>query len=97
MDWIEPVDKQTFEKEAAARQKKGIVTEPRTRTVWVELPYTLGFCEVPSHDEVIKTLDATAREYRDKYPTRWVIDINGVMVCRDCFLVGADKDGDDDD
>ena len=93
MDWIEPIGKEQFQKEAATRKTKELVTEPRTRTVWVELPYTLGFCEVPAHDEVIKTLDPSAQAYRDKYPTRWVIDIDGVKVCRDCFMAEADKDG----
>jgi hypothetical protein len=92
MDWMESIDKATFDREAAPRNKKVVTFEPRTRTTWVELPYSLGFCEVPAHDEVMKTLTPEQKVYRDKYPTRWVIDINGVKVCRDCFLAEADKD-----
>lgn len=93
MDWIEPVSSEEFKREATApRKSKSIVTEPRTRTVWVDLPYSLGFCTVPAHEEVMKTIEGEAKVYRDKYPTRWVIRIGEVDVCRDCFLVGADKD-----
>lgn len=93
MDWIESVERDEFKREATPiRKSKSLKTEPRTRTVWVELPYSFGFCEVPAHEEVQKLLNPSQLEYRQKYPTRWVIDINGVMVCRDCFLAEADKE-----
>lgn len=93
MDWIEAVDPAEFKREATpARRSKELKFEPRTRTTWVDLPYSLGFCEVPAHEEVMKTLNPGQLEYRDKYPTRWVIEINGVKVCRDCFLAEADKE-----
>lgn len=94
MDWIESVGRDEFKREATApRKSKTLQTEPRTRTVWVELPYSLGFCTVPAHEEVQKTLNPGQLEYRQKYPTRWIIRIGELDVCRDCFLAGADKDG----
>jgi hypothetical protein len=95
MDWIESISPDEFKREAAApRKSKTLTTEPRTRTVWVDLPYSLGFCTVPAHDEVMKTITSeVAKTYRDKYPTRWIIRIGELDVCRDCFLAGADKDG----
>lgn len=93
MDWIESVSPEEFKRETTTvRKKKTVATEPRTRTVWVELDYSLGFCTVPAHEEVQKLLNPGQLEYRQKYPTRWVIEINGIMVCRDCFLAEADKD-----
>jgi len=94
MDWIESVGREEFKREAASTQRKSkaLTTEPRTRTVWVELPYSLGFCTVPAHDEVMKLLTPNQKVYRDKYPTRWIIRIGELDVCRDCFLAGADKD-----
>ena len=93
MDWIESISSEEFKREAVTpRKSKSLATEPRTRTVWVDLPYTLGFCTVPAHDEVQKLLSPEEKEYRQKYPTRWIIRIGELDVCRDCFLVGADKD-----
>ena len=93
MDWIESVSSEEFKRESVKpRKSKSVVTEPRTRTVWVELPYSLGFCTVPAHDEVMKTITGEGKVYRDKYPTRWIIRIGELDVCRDCFMLGADKD-----
>lgn len=93
MDWIESVSRDEFRREATqVRKTKTVTTEPRTRTVWVDLDYSLGFCTVPSHHEVMQTLTPGQMVYRDKYPTRWVIRIGELDVCRDCFLAEADKD-----
>lgn len=68
-----------------------VVTEPRIQTVWFTLDTHLGFCTVPAHEEIQKMLDPEAKEYRQVFPTRMVYEINGMMVCRDCFVHGADK------
>jgi len=90
---IEPMTAEEFRKAQIPRTGKTIATEPRTRTVWFTLPTTQGFCTVPDHLEVQKTLDPTKKEYRDKYPVRHVFEIReGLFVCRDCFLAEADRD-----
>lgn len=84
-----------FRKETitAASSRKQLRTEPRLQTIWFALPSHQGFCTVPDHDEVQKMLKPEQLPYRDKYPTRYVYEISpGLFVCRDCFLMGADKD-----
>ena len=93
MDWIESVSRDEFVRENVARKSKEVATEPRTLTVWTGLPYSMGFCTVPGHEDVQRTLNPEQLEYRQKYPTRWVIRIGEYDVCRDCFMAEADKDG----
>ena len=86
-------DKDETEQPKKRRARK-VVTEPRTLTIWYDTVklQSMGFCTVPDHDEVQMTLDPEKKAYRQKYPTRMVLDIDGVKVCRDCFIAEADKD-----
>jgi len=67
-------------------------TNDRTLTGWWKLPSYQGFCTVPSHDEVIQALKPEAQVYRSEYPVRYVFEIEEFQVCRDCYIVEADKD-----
>jgi len=78
--------------EARTQSSKELVTEPRNFTTWHALPTRLGFCTVPDHDEIQKMLSDEAKEYRQSYPTRWIVRLGEYEVCRDCFLRGADKE-----
>lgn len=88
------IDTATYEaaqrKSSSARKSK-VNLDERNYTTWYALPHTMGFCTVPRHDEIINSLSETKQEYRQKYPTRMVYEINGMMVCRDCFMTEADK------
>lgn len=66
----------------------------RTQTVWFTLPSRLGACTVPSHDHVVgKITDPIKKAYREAYGhnLRMVYTIGEYDVCRDCFLMEADK------
>lgn len=69
-------------------------TSIRTNTNWHRLPHIMGFCTVPSHDEVQKLImeaSEEAREYREqRYPSRMTYFIDPYHVCRDCFVAEAD-------
>lgn len=66
-------------------------TDDRTKTGWYKLPHTMGYCTVPSHDEVQKALKPEAKAYRQRYPVRMVFQIGEYTVCRDCYLARADE------
>ena len=74
-------------------------TDIRTQTNWFKLPTHTGFCTVPMHAEVQAVIneDPIAENYRQKYPSRQVFEIGEYMVCRDCFVVEADKESVTDD
>lgn len=93
---IEPMSAEEFRKAQLPRATKTISLEPRTRVTWFTLPTSNGFCTMRDHDEIIRMIsaDPEKKEYRDKYPVRHVYELSdGVFICRDCFLQGADKDG----
>src|SRR5262245_37168731 len=91
---FEVIDTATYEaaqrKTSGARKSK-VDLSIRNYNTWYSLQHTMGFCTVPTHDEVIQALSEEQQGYRQKYPVRMVYEINGVHVCRDCFLVGADQ------
>lgn len=91
MPLFEVVSEEEFTR--TAPRTKGYTTEPRTLTVWYTLPHSFGFCTVPRHEEVQEKLEPDQKEYRQRYPTRLTFPIGEYMVCRDCFIVEADKDG----
>lgn len=66
----------------------------RTQTGWHKLPHIMGFCTVPTHDELQKLICETsdeAREYREQmYPNRMTYLIDPYHVCRDCYVAQAD-------
>jgi hypothetical protein len=68
----------------------------RTNTNWHKLPHIMGFCTVPTHDELQKVISEAseeAREYREqRYPSRMTYFIDPYHVCRDCFVAEADID-----
>jgi len=72
-------------------------TDIRTQTNWFKFPTHMGFCTVPMHAEVQRAIYGEAREYRQQYPSRMVFTIDEFDVCRDCFLVEADKESVTDD
>lgn len=87
---FEIISEQEFHKPTP--RKRGHKTEPRTLTTWYALaPHTMGFCTVPAHDSVQELLNPGEKEYRQMYPTRMTFEIDGLMVCRDCFMHEADK------
>lgn len=65
-------------------------TDDRTKTGWYKLPHSMGFCTVPSHDLVMETIKPEGKVYRQRYPSRMVIQIGDYLVCRDCYLAEAD-------
>lgn len=73
------------------KSTKEHATEPRTFITWYKLPHRMGMCEVPEHDEIIKALNPTQQEYRQRYPVRMVFPINSIPTCRDCFMEGFPK------
>ena len=95
---IEPMSAEEFRKAQLPRASKTVVLEPRTRTVWFALPTAMGFCTMEAHTDIMRMIsaDPEKKEYRDKYPVRHVYELSdGVFICRDCFLKGADKDDKD--
>jgi len=90
---FEIIDAETFHKGQAKTSKgKTLKTEPRMLTTWYDLPTTFGFCTVPMHDEIQKSLSPEKKEYRQVYPSRLVYKIGEYQVCRDCFMAKADKE-----
>ncbi len=75
------------------RTKVDPATLPRTLTNWLSLATHQDFCTCPSHEEVQRMInqDPEKQEYRQRYPTRYVIEIGDMMVCRDCWMAEADK------
>lgn len=92
---FEVIDAQTYEaaqrSTSGGRKTKAAKLDERTYTTWYSLVHTMGFCTVPAHDEVIRSLNPEQQEYRQQYPVRMVYEINNLMVCRDCFLLSADQ------
>lgn len=87
-----PVSKEEFTKKGSgARKAREPKTEPRNLVTWFALQHVQGFCTVPSHDEVIRELKPGQKEYRQRYPTRMTFRIGEYDVCRDCFMMEADK------
>lgn len=75
----------------ATRKKKSANTDDRTQTGWYNLPHTVhGFCTVPRHEEIQRQLNPEKQEYREKYPVRMLFEIGEYLVCKDCYLAGAD-------
>jgi hypothetical protein len=68
----------------------------RSQTGWFRLPHLMGFCTVPTHDELQKLICETsedARQWREqKYPNRMTYFIDPYHVCRDCYIASADVD-----
>lgn len=66
----------------------------RTHTNWHKLPHIMGFCTVPTHDEMQKLIceaNPEAREYREqRYPNRMTYFVDPYHVCRDCFVNEVD-------
>lgn len=93
---FEPISAEEFRRQTIrGTSKREVKTEPRMLTVWYDLPTTPGFCTIPDHNEVQQMLNPEAKEYRQRYPTRHVFEIQeGVFICRDCFMAGADKHDD---
>lgn len=88
---FEVITKEEYER-GTTGAKRATNTEDRTLTGWYKLTHHYGFCTVPNHDEVYKTLHPEQQEYRQKYPTRMIFEIGRYFVCRDCFLAEADRD-----
>lgn len=63
----------------------------RTRVAWFKLPTSLGVCTVPTHGDVQDTLTDQEKQYRTGISLRMVFPIDEFMVCRDCYIVEADK------
>jgi hypothetical protein len=66
----------------------------RTQTAWHKLPHIMGFCTVPTHDELQQLIceaSDEARQYREQlYPNRMTYLIDPYHVCRDCYCASAD-------
>lgn len=101
-DLFQPISEDEWKAETAkgveeakptrARAKRKPVTEPRINTVWFTLPTSFGFCTCEQHEEIQRMLNPEAKEYRQKYPTRSVFEIQeGLFICRDCFIHEGDK------
>lgn len=87
---FEVISQEEYFKASVPKGKK-VKTEPRNYTTWYDLTTHFGFCTVPRHEEIQKQLDPEKKEYRQVYPSRMVYEIDGMKVCRDCFLREADK------
>ena len=62
----------------------------RNNTTWFKLPHIMGFCTVPMHDEIMKTISDDEKKWRQNYPSRMTYFIEPYHVCRDCFTSEAD-------
>lgn len=66
----------------------------RTQTGWHKLPHIMGFCTVPTHNELQQLICETseeAKQYREQlYPNRMTYYIDPYHVCRDCYVAEAD-------
>ena len=90
---FEFLDADEWRRTTVTRTRNKIVTEPRLQTIWFALPSHLGTCTVPSHDEVQTLLTDEQKVYRSHERLRYVYEIrDGLFLCRDCFLAGADRD-----
>jgi hypothetical protein len=75
------------------KKSKSQNTEDRTHKGWYKLNHTQhGFCTVPHHAEVQAQLSEEKQEFRDKYPVRMLYPIGDYLVCKDCYIMGADLD-----
>jgi len=78
----------------AGRRNKKYDDTIRTQTGWHKLPHVMGFCTVPIHDELQKSICAASEEARlfreQKYPNRMTYLIDPYRVCRDCYVAEAD-------
>jgi len=65
-------------------------TLERTRTNWFHVLNTqLGECSMPSHDEVMESMNKLEQEYRRRYPVRMVLKRDDeTYICRDCWQRG---------
>jgi len=67
----------------------------RTQTGWFRLPHVMGFCTVPTHDELQKLIveaSDDAREWREQhYPNRMTYLLPPYYVCRDCYVNEEDN------
>jgi hypothetical protein len=105
MSLFEPISEDEFKKATEVKERKTTTggtrkpkqlnTDDRTRTGWFRLPTFMDFCTVPEHAEVQAEInqDPSAEAYRQKYPTRMVIKIGELQVCRDCYVREVDKRG----
>jgi hypothetical protein len=66
----------------------------RTQTGWHKLPHIMGFCTVPTHDELQQLICETSEEAKtfrtQMYPNRMTYFIDPYHVCRDCYVAEAD-------
>ena len=66
----------------------------RSQTGWFKLPHIMGYCTVPTHDELQKLIAETSeekKEWREQhYPNRMTYFIDPYHVCRDCYIAEAD-------
>lgn len=75
------------------RTPRSANTDDRTQRGWYKLAHPQhGFCTVPRHEEIQKTLNEEQIEFRDKYPVRMLYPIGDYLVCKDCYLARADLD-----
>lgn len=89
--YFEVITADEFYVAQAQPSKSKLVTEPRNFATWFALPTGLGFCTVPSHDEIQQMLKPEQQAIRQKYPSRMVVRLGDINVCRDCYLAEADK------
>jgi hypothetical protein len=77
------------------RNKKFDIND-RTQTGWFRLPHIMGFCTVPTHDELQKLICETSEEAKEwrqqQYPNRMTYFIDPYHVCRDCYFAEADNE-----
>lgn len=85
----EPKERKTTT--GGGRKQKTIDYSDRTLTGWFKLTTRMDFCTVPGHDAHQMELNPEQKEYRQKYPTRMVIEKDGTLVCRDCFVANIDE------
>jgi len=96
---FEEITEDELKKELAApsgnkgKNKKYDDTD-RTQTGWFRLPHVMGFCTVPTHDELQQLICETSEEAKQwrtqQYPNRMTYLIAPYAVCRDCYIAEAD-------
>lgn len=64
------------------RGKRGPDLSDRSNTAWFKLTTQYGDCQVPDHEENVTDEEA------DKGRNRMVFEIDGVNVCRWCYVAG---------
>ncbi len=85
MSMFQPIDASQEAAILAAenkRGKRGPDLTIRTNTQWFTLPTVYAECEIPDHEENI------TEDQVDKGRKRMVYAIDGVNVCRWCFVAG---------